>query len=127
MTETENAIRKLFADYLDGYNRLDAAALSALHASPCVVVHRNEVLVLNDDNSLDWHKTLLAENDAEGDHVWEMADLQVDQVAPNGAVAKLHWIARRPDGTPLWEDRPTYVVADGGDGWLIWSNVSSNA
>lgn len=55
-----------------------------------------------------------------------MAAIQVDMVAPNGAIAKLHWIARRPDGAVLWEDHPAYVVADGGAGWLIWSNISSN-
>ena len=60
-------------------------------------------------------------------HVWEMADIQVDQVAPNGVTAKLHWIARRPDGSVLWEDRPGYMVVDDGNGWLIRGNISSNS
>lgn len=82
---------------------------------------------MDDETKVPYHESILAENAAEGDHVWEMADLRIDQVAPNGAVARLHWIARRPDGSVLWEDRPAYVVADDGNGWRIWSNISSDA
>ena len=127
MKDAEAAIDSLFQAYLRGYNDLDARALVALHGSPCVVVHRGRVFTLTGENSLRYHEGILAENASEGDHVWEMADIRVDLVVPNGATAKLHWIARRPDGTVLWEDRPAYVVADDGNGWLIWSNISSNS
>jgi hypothetical protein len=127
MTETEAAIRDLFDAYLDCYNRLDAQGLADLHASPTVIIHRGEVLVLNDENKLSYHQAILAENAAEGEHLWELAASEIDLVAPNGASAKLHWIARRPDGSLLWEDRPAYMVADNGSGWLIWGNISSNA
>ena len=127
MTDAEAAIRELFQAYLDFYNRLEPEALAALHATPSSIVHRGQVLIMDDETKVPYHKSILAENAAAGDHVWEMADLKIDQVAPNGAVAKLHWIARRPDGSVLWEDRPAYVVADDGNGWRIWSNISSNA
>jgi len=82
---------------------------------------------MNDRTKIPYHEEILAENAAEGKHVWEMADLNLDQVAPNGAIAMLHWIARRPDGSVLWEDRPAYMVADDGSGWTILGNISSNA
>jgi hypothetical protein len=125
-TTNEPAIRQLFELYLDCYNRFDAPGLADLHASPCVIVHRGKVLVLDDGNKLGYHEVLLAENAAVGEHSWEMAALGIDPVTPNGATARLHWIARKPDGEVLWEDRPAYVVADDGSGWLIRSNVSSN-
>lgn len=127
MTEAESAIRQLFDVYLDGYNRLDAEGLAALHATPSFIVHRGEVLVMDDETKLPYHETILAENAAEGEHLWEMADFELDQVTSNGAVVKIHWIARRPDGSLLWEDRPAYMVADNGSGWLIWANISSNS
>jgi hypothetical protein len=116
----------MFEVYLDCYNRLDARGLPNLHATPCIIVHRGDVLVLDDENKVSYHEVILAENAAEGDHIWEMAELVVDPVAPNGATARLHWIARRPDGAILWEDRSAYVVAEAGNGWLIWSNISSS-
>jgi hypothetical protein len=126
MTEAESAIRALFDVYLDCYNRLDAEGLADLHASPSIIVHRGGVLVLNDENKVGYHETILAENAAEGEHFWELADFDMDLVAPNGATAKLHWVAKRPGGSVLWEDRPAYLVADNGNGWLIWGNLSSN-
>jgi ketosteroid isomerase-like protein len=127
MADAKIAIRQMFETYRDCYDRLDARALADLHGSPCIVVHRGDVLVLNDENKISYHEDILAENAAEGEHVWEMAACEVELVAPNGATAKLHWVAKRPDGSVLWEDRPAYVVADDGDGWLIWSNISSNS
>lgn len=126
MTKAESDIRSMFQAYLDGYNELDAEKLAGLHANPTVMVHRGEVFTLTEVNSVPYHESILSENAAE-EHVWEMADLEIDSVAANGATAKLHWIARRPDGSVLWEDRPAYMVADDGDGWLIWGNISSNA
>ncbi len=81
---------------------------------------------MDDETKLAYHETILGENAVE-EHVWELADFKLDLVAPNGATAMLHWIARRPDGSVLWEDYPAYLVADDGDGWLIWGNISSNA
>lgn len=126
MTEAETAIRQLFDVYLDCYNCLDAQGLAALHATPSFIVHRGKVLVMNDETKVPYHESILAENAAQGEHVWEMADIKLDQVAPNGAIAMLHWIAKRPDGSVLWEDHPAYMVADDGNRWLIWGNISSN-
>lgn len=126
-SDAEAAVRELFARYLDAYNEHDAEALAALHATPSLIVHRGEVLVMDDETNLPYQRSILAENEAEGDHVWEMADLTTDVVAANGAIAKLHWVARRPDGTVLWEDRPAYMVADDGSGWLVLGNISSNS
>jgi len=126
MTEAESAIRQLFAEYLDAFNRLDAEMLAPLHATPSFIVHRGEVLIMDDETKLPYFQAVLSEN-AAYEHEWEMADIKMDLVAPNGATALLHWIARRPDGSLLWEDFPAYMVADAGDGWLIWGNLSSNA
>lgn len=123
MTEAEPAIKAMFQTYLDGYNELDAEKLAGLHANPTIMVHCGEVFTLTDDNNVAYHESILAENAAE-EHVWKMADIKIDQVAPYGGTAKLHWIAKRPDGSLMWEDCPAYLVAD--DGWLIWGNISSN-
>lgn len=127
MPNAETAIQEMFETYLDGYNRLDAETLVGLHADPCVMVHRGEVFTITAANSLSYHQRILEENANGGAHVWEMAAIDTDLIAPNGATAKIHWIARRPDGSVLWQDWPAYVVADDGTGWKIWSNISSNA
>ena len=127
MTDAEAGIREMFDTYLDCYNRLDARGLTALHAHPSHIIHRGEILVLTEDTNLPYHEKILAENAAAGEHVWELADMVLDEVAPNGAIAHLHWIARRPDGSLLWEDHPAYMVARNDDGWIILGNISSNA
>jgi hypothetical protein len=124
MTEAESAIRQFFDSYGDSYDRLDAVGAAAHHGTPSFIVHRGEVIHMNDDTKVDYFRSVFSENAAEGEHFWEIADLKIDQLAPNGAVVELHWIARRPNGSILWVSRPTYMVADAGTGWLIWGDIA---
>ena len=124
MTKVETEIRMFIESYGDSYDRLDAEAAAAHHGTPSFIVHRGEIVHMNDDTKVDYFRSVFSENAAEGEHFWEIAGLKIDQLAPNGAVVKVHWIARRPDESILWDSRPTYMVADDGNGWLIWGDIA---
>ena len=66
-------------------------------------------------------------NAAEGEHIWEIARLDLQQPAPNGAIVTVHWIARRPEGTILWDFLDSYIVADDGTGWSILGDIVHSA
>ena len=88
-----------------------------------LVVHLNRTVHLNDDTKLDYFNSVFSENAAESEHVWEVAEFTMNQLASNGAIVTVRWIARRPDGSILWTSRASYMVADDGNGWLIWGNM----
>lgn len=123
MTETESEIRRFFGSYTACYNRLDARCAAAHHADPSFVANRGQVVRINADTMFDYFDAVFSENAAEGEHVWEVAALDMNQMAPNGAVVTVDWIARRPDGSILWTSRATYMLADDGTGWSIWGDI----
>ena len=67
--------------------------------------------------------SLMESNAAEGEHLWEIAHLQVTSPASNGAIATIRWVARRPDNSVLWEFEDTYVLGDSGGGWQILGDI----
>ena len=123
MTDTISAIRRFFDSYKDCYDRLDATGAAAHHATPSFVVNRGDVVVIEADSVASYFDSVFAENGAEGEHFWEIAEFDAVELASNGAIVTVRWIAKRPDGSPLWRSRASYMVADDGEGWLIWGNM----
>lgn len=123
LLEAQAAIRQLFESYREVYDHLDPVAAANHHGTPSFIVHRGEIVHLNNDTAVNYFKDVFAANAVE-DHYWEIADLTIDMLAPNGAVVNVHWHARRPDGSILWDSRPTYMVANDGNGWLIWGDIA---
>ena len=120
---THVAIRKLFESYMEAYDRLDPVAAANHHGTPSFIVHRGEIVQINTDTAVNYFKDVFAANAVEK-HYWEIVDLSIDLLARNGAVVKVHWHAKRPDGSLLWDSRPTYMVANDENGWLIWGDIA---
>ena len=125
MNEAETTIRRMFEAYRDCFNRLDGPGASSHYAAPSFVVKNGGVVRIDLDTKNDYFDSLMARNAAEGDHVWEIAELEVNLPATNGGIVTVRWIARRPDGSVLWDFFDTYVVADDGQGqgWLILGDI----
>lgn len=127
MTETESTIRRMFNAYRDCFNRLDGPGAASHYAAPSFVVKNGGVVRFDSDTKNDYFASLMSGNAAEGDHVWEIAELAMNQLASNGAIVTVHWIARRPDGSVLWDFMDSYIVAEEAGGWLILGDIVHSA
>lgn len=126
-TEAEAIIRRLFDAYRDCFNLLDAPGAGSHYAAPSFVVKNGGVVRIAPETKNDYFGSLMSGNATEDHHVWEVAELEVDQPAANGAIVTVRWIARRPDGAVLWDFRDTYIAADEGEGWLILGDIVHSA
>lgn len=127
MTEAEDTIRQMFESYRDCFNRLDGPGASSHYAAPSFVVKNDAVVRIDSDTKNDYFDSLMTRNAAEGDHVWEIAEFEVNQPTTNGAIITVRWIARRPDGSDIWDFFDTYIAADEGDGWHILGDIVHSA
>jgi hypothetical protein len=116
-------LRSLFDGYMDCFDRLDGPAAAAYYSAPSFVVKNGAITRLGPDEKADYFSALMDSNAEAGEHVWEIADFNVDLPAPNGAIATIRWIARRPDRSVVWDFSDTYVLGDDGDGWRILGDI----
>lgn len=127
MSVAELRIRELFNTYRDCFNRLDGRGAAAHYTTPSFVVKAGSVVRIDAQTKVGYFDSLVSGNASEGEHVWEIAGLDILQPAPNGAIVTVHWIARRPDRSILWDFLDSYIVADDGSGWLIQGDIVHHA
>ena len=121
MEQTE--LKSLFDGYMDCFERLDGPGAAAYYSAPSFVVKNGGMTRFGPDEKSDYFSGLMESNAEAGEHVWEIGEFNLDLPAPNGAIAKVRWIARRPDRTVIWDFADTYVLGDDGDGWRILGDI----
>jgi len=119
----DSEIRSFFDDYLDCFDRLDGPAAAAYYSAPSFVVKNGGITRFGPDEKSDYFSALMASNAEASEHVWEIADFNVDLPAPNGAIATVRWIVRRPDRSVIWDFGDTYVLGHAAAGWRILGDI----
>ena len=127
MPQQETDIRQFFETYRDCFNRLDGPSAADHYTAPSFVVKNGRVVRIDAETKVDYFNSLMSGNAAEGEHIWEIAGLDMQQAATNGAIVTVHWIARRPEGSILWDFLDSYIVADDGKGWSIMGDIVHGA
>ena len=123
----EPELRDLFERYKDCFDRLDGPAAAAYYSAPSFVVKNGGITRFGPDEKSDYFSALMDSNAEAGQHFWEIAEFKADQLASNGAIVSVRWIARRSDRSVLWDFWDTYVVGDEGQGWSILGDIVHDA
>jgi len=116
-------LRSFFDGYMDCFDRLDGTAAAVYYSAPSFVVKDGGITRFGPNEKSDYFSALMDSNTEVGEHVWEIAEFDVDLPAPNGAIATVRWIARRPDRSVIWDFEDTYVLGNDGAGWSILGDI----
>jgi len=116
-------LRRLFDGYMGCFDRLDGPGAASYYSAPSFVVKSGGVTRFDPDEKVGYFSALMDSNAEAGEHLWEIAEFRVDQLASNGAIVNVRWIARRPDRSVIWDFWDTYVMGDDGDGWSILGDI----
>jgi hypothetical protein len=120
-------LQRLFEGYMDCFNRGDGPCAAAYYSAPSFVVKDGEVTRFESGEKVAYFTALMEANATSGPHKWEMDSFEVALPAANGAFATVRWIARRLDGSVIWDFKDTYVVVDTRQGWRILGDIVHDA
>lgn len=120
-------LRRFFDGYMDCFDRLDGPGAASYYSAPSFVVKDGDIAKFGPDEKVGYFSALMDSNAEAGEHIWEIAEFNVDQLSSNGAIAAVRWVARRSDRSVVWDFWDTYVLGDDGDGWCILGDIVHDA
>jgi len=116
-------LRRFFDGYMGCFDRLDGPGAASYYSTPSFVVKSGRIIRFGPNEKIEYFSALMDSNAESGDHIWEIAEFDVDLLASNGALATVRWVARRSDRSVLWDFKDTYVLGNDADGWHILGDI----
>jgi hypothetical protein len=110
--------------YRNAWNEGDLDTIVQTYATPCFVVKGGRVLHHPDEAAKRaYFGELLAGNQAQGSHVWHIAELDDHALGADAALTTVRWVAQRPDRSVLWDFVDSYLLALDSGQWRILGDV----
>ncbi|MDA0821024.1 MAG: DUF4440 domain-containing protein [Proteobacteria bacterium] len=118
MRPEEITIRKLYADYLSTFHRLDPGAVAMFYAQPCLfITDRSTILMQNNTEVAQLFEQIIADLVSQDYDHSVVDNLQVELLSEHLADLKGLAIRYRKDGRELERAGATYILRKDANDW----------